>query len=374
MGFAAIWNSHPKKYGPGSRTCRVCGNSHGLIRKYGLNCCRQCFRSNAKEIGFIKKNKKLLRFQKNNSHVWNCPKSLARMGSDQNPSRSDTSEIKSLIYRQIGTQRADSYFHHLGRFFASRITKPEFDKLCLKTIGRQHISLHNRLIRSIIKNASVAKSPPSRYVKKGGSFVRISSDGKQRDGIRGRKFRDRPSPLGPLGKPQSVTTITTSATELMSLGSRPPLEVEEGEEVEQVAAGSSSVPVTAPFGVAVNLRRKAVSCASLDRESCQSSGELPDTRTLRSRLERRLEMEGVKVSMDAVSLLNSGLDAFMRRLIEPCLSLASARCGGNEQQRRWLSSFLSMSDFRAAMELNPQVLGEEWPVLLEKISSRGLDE
>ncbi|KAH0940764.1 hypothetical protein HID58_000401 [Brassica napus] len=64
MGFAAIWNSHPKKYGPGSRTCltvlaancRVCGNSHGLIRKYGLNCCRQCFRSNAKEIGFIKLN------------------------------------------------------------------------------------------------------------------------------------------------------------------------------------------------------------------------------------------------------------------------------------------------------------------------------
>ena len=36
-------------------TCsRVCGNSHGLIRKYGLMCCRQCFHSNAKEIGFIK--------------------------------------------------------------------------------------------------------------------------------------------------------------------------------------------------------------------------------------------------------------------------------------------------------------------------------
>lgn len=37
-------------------TCcsRVCGNPHGLIRKYGLMCCRQCFRSNAKEIGFIK--------------------------------------------------------------------------------------------------------------------------------------------------------------------------------------------------------------------------------------------------------------------------------------------------------------------------------
>ncbi|KAF3439703.1 hypothetical protein FNV43_RR17981 [Rhamnella rubrinervis] len=54
MGHSNVWNSHPKTYGPGSRTCRVCGNPHGIIRKYGLMCCRQCFRSNAKEIGFIK--------------------------------------------------------------------------------------------------------------------------------------------------------------------------------------------------------------------------------------------------------------------------------------------------------------------------------
>lgn len=33
---------------------RVCGNPHAIIRKYGLMCCRQCFRSNAKEIGFVK--------------------------------------------------------------------------------------------------------------------------------------------------------------------------------------------------------------------------------------------------------------------------------------------------------------------------------
>lgn len=35
---------------------RVCGNPHGLIRKYGLMCCRQCFCSNAKDIGFLKVN------------------------------------------------------------------------------------------------------------------------------------------------------------------------------------------------------------------------------------------------------------------------------------------------------------------------------
>lgn len=33
---------------------RVCGNGGGIIRKYGLNICRQCFREYAKDIGFVK--------------------------------------------------------------------------------------------------------------------------------------------------------------------------------------------------------------------------------------------------------------------------------------------------------------------------------
>ncbi|MRC56875.1 30S ribosomal protein S14, partial [Bacillus thuringiensis] len=36
------------------RYCRVCANRHGMIRKYGLNMCRQCFRSYANDIGFKK--------------------------------------------------------------------------------------------------------------------------------------------------------------------------------------------------------------------------------------------------------------------------------------------------------------------------------
>ena len=46
--------THPRKYGQGSRKCRVCGNKHGLIRKYGINICRRCFRERAVEIGFKK--------------------------------------------------------------------------------------------------------------------------------------------------------------------------------------------------------------------------------------------------------------------------------------------------------------------------------
>lgn len=41
-----------KKFGKGSRSCRSCFNHNGLIRKYGLNMCRRCFREYADDIGF----------------------------------------------------------------------------------------------------------------------------------------------------------------------------------------------------------------------------------------------------------------------------------------------------------------------------------
>ena len=38
---------------------RRCKNTHGLIRKYGLNLCRRCFREHAEDIGFFKVNELL---------------------------------------------------------------------------------------------------------------------------------------------------------------------------------------------------------------------------------------------------------------------------------------------------------------------------
>ncbi|KDN52528.1 ribosomal protein S14 [Tilletiaria anomala UBC 951] len=54
MAHSNIWFSHPRKYGKGSRQCRVCANQGGIIRKYGLDICRQCFREKADAIGFVK--------------------------------------------------------------------------------------------------------------------------------------------------------------------------------------------------------------------------------------------------------------------------------------------------------------------------------
>ncbi|QSL65188.1 hypothetical protein MERGE_002493 [Pneumocystis wakefieldiae] len=54
MAHDQVWFSRPRSYGKGSRACRVCGHVAGLIRKYDLNICRQCFREYAVNIGFHK--------------------------------------------------------------------------------------------------------------------------------------------------------------------------------------------------------------------------------------------------------------------------------------------------------------------------------
>ncbi|CAN8257945.1 unnamed protein product [Cochlearia groenlandica] len=283
-------------------------------------------------------------------------------------SRSNVVEIKAFIYQKIGHQRANTYFQHLGKFLTSKLSKSDFDKLCVNTIGREHVPLHNRLVRSILANASNAKSPPPpRYSNKkpANHSSLCGGDSAFPRKCRSRKFRDRPSPLGPLGKPHSITTTND---ESMSKAQR--LLIEDGEEVEQMTespALQSRSPLTAPFGVSFNVPRKSIFSGGNGNETCQSSGELPDSSTLMTRLEKKLEIEGIKLSTDSANVLNRGLNAFIKRLIEPCLSLASSRVKGTV-------SDVSMLDLRASVELNPRVLGEDWPVHLEKICCRASEE
>jgi len=51
---AAEKKSVSRLKGRGNRVCRFCGNARGLVRKYGLNACRRCFRERAEHIGFRK--------------------------------------------------------------------------------------------------------------------------------------------------------------------------------------------------------------------------------------------------------------------------------------------------------------------------------
>ncbi|MGQ9679460.1 MAG: 30S ribosomal protein S14 [Candidatus Bathyarchaeia archaeon] len=43
-----------RKFGKGSRHCIRCGSYNGLIRRYRINLCRQCFREVADKLGFKK--------------------------------------------------------------------------------------------------------------------------------------------------------------------------------------------------------------------------------------------------------------------------------------------------------------------------------
>ena len=43
--------SEQVKVGKGSRPCRRCGSYGSVIRRYGLNLCRQCFREIADKLG-----------------------------------------------------------------------------------------------------------------------------------------------------------------------------------------------------------------------------------------------------------------------------------------------------------------------------------
>ncbi|XP_004496887.1 uncharacterized protein [Cicer arietinum] len=350
----------------------------------------------------------------------------------RNYTRINTLELKALILRKVGHQRADKYFDQLGKLVSSKITKSDFDKICIMTIGKENIPLHNQLIRAILKNVCLSKVPPNRDSTKIGSVLSAKdTNGQQSSSMqmqygeafppslrrggffatRDRRLKGRGNALGQLGKPQILaskdlaykTPEQQSATELNSLGSRPPISVEDGEEVEQIA-GSPSIqsrsPVTAPLGISMNFGSgcRPLSNASLCRkyypETCHGNGYLPDTSFLRSCLEQKLEKEGLTVTVDCVNLLNNALDSYLKRLMESSMGLSGSRFG-NEHQRQQNGQFVadsnvllprrnmqsaiqssgaSLLDFRVAMELNPQALGPDWPTQLEKICIRASEE
>lgn len=349
------------------------------------------------------------------------------MPRDRHCSRIDIYGLKFRIEQKLGEQRAEKYFTLLNGYLSLKLSKSEFDKLCVGLLGREDIALHNGLIRAIIKNACVAKIPPPKNSKSEASLNVKRPNGYQRSSLqllcrdvfpqsprkgrtptlRDRKFRDRPSPLGSHGKAHNVPCEDSvanvqeqqSATELLSLASKPLIEhtsVEDGEDVEQVAGCPgiySKSPVKAPLGVSLNAKRtrKVLRHGSAPFnyiDTCFNNGELPDTSSLKKCLELNLEMEGLKVSKSCANLLNNGLDIFMKRLIEPCLDLAASRWErthhnqAHHQAKSIINGMrpmsyiqnplfsVSMLDFRVAMELNPRILGEDWAVQLEEVSLR----
>ncbi|KAE9588975.1 hypothetical protein Lal_00012574 [Lupinus albus] len=412
-------------------------------------------------------------------------------------SRIDLGELKAHIAKKLGSDKAKLYFYYVNRFLSQRLSKTEYDKLCYRVLGRENIPLHNHFIRAVLKNVCLAKIPPPQVQPsdppKSGSHVNDISPGREdgnehnvanfqnqpvwsnrvflvsprkaRSGMRDRKLKDRPSPLGPNGKvdsvvhqstpteDSSVSKIDTENGTLAPCDYQRPIqnlqpvaeqlrENEMGDaiprpakksriygegptEISIVENGEVAVeqlnhlsfcrsPLIAPLGIpywsaSVGGAHKAMAVSSSSSSgfvSCCDCGRLSDTVTLKSRMEQIAKVQGLGgVSMECANTLNNALDVYLKRLIRSCVDLVGARSKNEpskppvSKQRiqgkvvngMWPNNHLhaqsvsrpeepepehrppcsvSSHDFIVAMELNPQQLGEDWPLLLEIFSMR----
>lgn len=334
--------------------------------------------------------------------------SRVRMPINRHCPRIDTYELKLRIERKIGQQRAEKYFTVLSRYLSLKLSKSEFERFCICLLGRENICLHNALTRAIIKNACAAKTPPTKDCKMQASLHVKVPNGYQRDTLqslcrdsfpqspkkgrtptlRDRRFKDRPSHRGPHEKTHSAAACEDTA----------PKAQEHQTATELISLGSiwSRSQLTAPLGISPSNRgTRKVACrrsALLQSiETCNSTGDLPDSNSLKKWLEQKSEAEGLQISTDSVNVLHNGLDAFMKRLLKPCLELAGSRSqdkcihdqavsvSNKTRPRRYIQKpsdlfSVSMLDFRSAMELNPRILGEDWPIQLEKVSLHAYEE
>ncbi|XP_057514420.1 uncharacterized protein LOC130796137 [Actinidia eriantha] len=403
--------------------------------------------------------------------------------------RINLAKLKAQIVKKLGPEGSKQYFYCLNRFLSLQLSRVEFNKLCIRIVGRENISLHNQFIRSILKNAC-AKVPPLTYDKEvqvsvrpvgnkehsseehkqsvpglSNGYILPSSPRKVRPGTHDRKALDRPSARGPNGKANFVShqssteqdsksnvslengvltlhdierpvhhhqgfteqanhggeishhlstnflTVKKLPDDSVSVHSKDQIETVDFENRKQVPSRSELCsPLGVPFFAAsVGGARKTTPVASISNcASSFTSGSLLDTATLRERMEQIAAAQGLEgVLMDSANLLNNGLDAYLRGLILSCIELVGARSGneptkssinkhqahlklvngvepnyhihsGNRpmeiMQERRPHRTTSLLDFRVAMELNPQQLGEDWPLLLEKICTQSFEE
>ncbi|KAJ0251816.1 Uncharacterized protein HA466_0127220 [Hirschfeldia incana] len=369
--------------------------------------------------------------------------------------RIDLSEQKLHIVKKIGVERSRRYFYYLGRFLSQKLTKSEFDKSCQRLLGRENLPLHNKLIHSILSNASLAKSPPPPLHKTGlpgkseqnGSLILnhnrndpVLSNGVLHK-VRPGTARDRPSPLGPNGKVDSLLhhqplcREDRSGNRTTENGDVGPFAYQRSDRYSDERGGAqlsiqdkgkvaaqvniddkaqeergrlvlSKNHVTAPLGISFSGTRRTVpSSTGADFITCYDSGGLSEAEMLRKRMENIAVAQGLGgVSAECSTMLNNMLDVYLKKLIKSCVDLSGARSiPGNQsldklQSREkivngvWPSNSVqiqtinqaseitqeqhpvSLLDLRVAMELNPQQLGEDWPLLREKISMRSFEE
>jgi len=352
--------------------------------------------------------------------------------------RINLGEIKQKLVTRIGPEQAKKYFEHLQRFLSSKLSKTVFDKLCLRILGHENVRLHNHLIRSILHNACQASGPPTATAPKSIGVAKnpnhvlvppvLVSDngdvpwrhvkahypqGRNADAVQENGVVHLTKPkrfLQPqqsdLVEPLSKRLRVKNAYSNLSDPPNSNYHVVGRENIEGIAQNARD-PITAPLGIAFCSGHFGGSWKTLTFSSsaggdnsfcCYDLGQLCDTSSLKQRMGRIAETEGLDgVSLDCANLLNNGTDLFLKRLIGSCIELVRARSRHDRMNQMALKqqlsrklingvqlqnqvhgrsantcpqiSSISLQDFKAQSELNPQLLGVKSSLLLEKMNS-----
>ncbi|CAA2946582.1 uncharacterized protein LOC111405189 [Olea europaea var. sylvestris] len=212
--------------------------------------------------------------------------------------------------------------------------------------------------------------------------------------------------------PANLSEVNRSSDDPDSVHSMDQTELLVRHNTKEVSARS---PLRAPLGIPlcpVSIGGAQRSLPLTNSSRCTSTfddGALLDSLKLRERMEHVASAQGLEgVSVECANILNLGLDSYVKHLIRSCIQLVGVRSGNKltmnnrqkhqaymklvngvrpghqyqmqgsgrplEVQEHRTHCPISLQDFRIAMELNPQQLGENWPLLLEKICTHSFEE
>lgn len=291
-------------------------------------------------------------------------------------------DLKSQLVKNIGPDRAKCYFHYFSKLLSQKLSKVEFNKLCISTLGSENLHLHNQLVRAVLKNAYQAKTPPqsSKPTYPNGntfrhSLRRSASDIYEKDEV--------VLSNGHLKRPFHLLEEEHLVEE--SVKKHPKTENAEQDNVPR------NLPIQAPLGIP-NRAQRPLTCKF---NTSVDFGELSDSQNVLNRMDQIAKMQGLDgVRLDTANLLNMGLDVHLKKLIGVCSELVKVKSSKEQYMEKnvngiWQESnvhtqsggpasddrrSISLNDFRVAMELNPQRLGENWSLLLEKICMSSFEE
>jgi hypothetical protein len=386
--------------------------------------------------------------------------------SQQQNGRIDLRELKAQLEKRVGPDRSRRYFGYLNGYLSERLSRQDFEKLCLQTLGKENLQLHNRLIRSVLYNAYQAKCPPPpsdvgrpvgasvKKVSQAAEVLNTCNGDARLSQVQGSRpigtlqdhaLKNRMHNMGPNCRvPAAVNhnQVAHAVSGSLDNGALSPLELKRpvhsqqcepaeplakhprvdqnlilqrrsmsstAEHSAEILKSHVRAPLGIPFcsasvGGARKFPQPPIGASDGRFNSSFEHGELSNTELLHSRMEKTAETLGLAgVTMDSAELLNCALDKYLKNLIRSSVQLVGGSVQGDARkgtpsykqqaygkqingvllpnQVHMQSSsgssgatneirsnhLISINDFKVAMQLNPQQLGEDWPILLEKI-------